>query len=96
MTGAAVHGAGPQHREPGTMRRPSPAGAGGMTARMLAVSWDTVRPFLHVLAAAIWVGGQLTLAAPGPGATHRFGAERCGGRPPAASTKWPGLLSPSW
>ncbi len=30
---------------------------------MLAVSWDTVRLFLHVLAAAIWVGGQLVLAA---------------------------------
>lgn len=26
-------------------------------------SWDTVRLFLHVLAATIWVGGQLTLAA---------------------------------
>ena len=30
---------------------------------MLAVNWDTVRLFLHVLAATIWVGGQLTLAA---------------------------------
>lgn len=30
---------------------------------MLAVSWDTVRMFLHVLAATVWVGGQLTLAA---------------------------------
>ncbi len=30
---------------------------------MLAVSWDTVRLFLHVLAATIWVGGQLALAA---------------------------------
>jgi len=30
---------------------------------MLAVSWDTVRLFLHVLAATIWVGGQLILAA---------------------------------
>lgn len=29
---------------------------------MLAVSWDTVRLFLHVLAATVWVGGQLTLA----------------------------------
>jgi uncharacterized membrane protein len=26
------------------------------------LSWDTVRVFLHVLAATIWVGGQLTLA----------------------------------
>ena len=30
---------------------------------MLAVRWDTVRLFLHVLAATVWVGGQLTLAA---------------------------------
>ncbi|GAA3803333.1 hypothetical protein [Streptomyces chiangmaiensis] len=30
---------------------------------MLAVDWDTIRMFLHVLAATIWVGGQLTLAA---------------------------------
>jgi putative copper export protein len=30
---------------------------------MLAVSWDTIRLFLHVLAAAVWVGGQITLAA---------------------------------
>ncbi|GLZ14247.1 hypothetical protein Acsp04_44820 [Actinomadura sp. NBRC 104425] len=30
---------------------------------MLAITWDTVRVFLHVLAATIWVGGQLTLTA---------------------------------
>ncbi|MGH3496457.1 MAG: hypothetical protein ACRDP1_03220 [Nocardioidaceae bacterium] len=30
---------------------------------MLSVSLDTVRLFLHVLAATVWVGGQLTLAA---------------------------------
>jgi putative copper export protein len=30
---------------------------------MLAVHWDTLRLFLHVLAATIWVGGQLVLAA---------------------------------
>lgn len=41
---------------------------------MLAVSWDTIRLFLHVLAATIWVGGQLTLAALVP-ALRRFGAE---------------------
>ncbi len=29
---------------------------------MLSPSWDTIRLFLHVLAATIWVGGQLTLA----------------------------------
>ncbi|MFC9977376.1 hypothetical protein ACFVH6_41405 [Spirillospora sp. NPDC127200] len=30
---------------------------------MLPVSLDTVRVFLHVLAATVWVGGQLTLGA---------------------------------
>lgn len=30
---------------------------------MLPVSWDTIRLFLHVLGATVWVGGQLTLAA---------------------------------
>src|SRR5581483_12047863 len=41
---------------------------------MLPVSWDTIRLFLHVLAATIWVGGQLTLAALVP-ALRRLGAE---------------------
>ena len=41
---------------------------------MLAVSWDTVRLFLHVLAATVWVGGQLTLAALVP-TLGRLGAE---------------------
>ncbi len=30
---------------------------------MLPVTWETIRVALHVLAATIWVGGQLTLAA---------------------------------
>ena len=30
---------------------------------MIELSWHTVRVFLHVLAATVWVGGQLTLAA---------------------------------
>ncbi|WP_334143481.1 hypothetical protein [Rhabdothermincola sp.] len=29
---------------------------------MLTADWTTVRLFLHVLAATVWVGGQLTLA----------------------------------
>ncbi len=29
---------------------------------MLPVSWATIRVFLHVIAATVWVGGQLTLA----------------------------------
>jgi putative copper export protein len=41
---------------------------------MLAVSWETVRLFLHVLAATVWVGGQLVLAALVP-VLRRFGSE---------------------
>ena len=41
---------------------------------MLAVSWDTVRLFLHVLTATVWVGGQLTLAALFP-TLRRLGAD---------------------
>jgi len=41
---------------------------------VLAVSWDTIRLFLHVLAATIWVGGQLTLAALVP-ALRRMGSD---------------------
>ncbi|HEU5419350.1 MAG TPA: hypothetical protein VFV41_16795 [Streptosporangiaceae bacterium] len=41
---------------------------------MLTVSWDTIRLFLHVLAATVWVGGQLTLAALVP-ALRRLGAQ---------------------
>ncbi len=44
---------------------------------MLAVSWDTIRLFLHVLAATIWVGGQLTLAALVP-VLRRFGTDALG------------------
>jgi putative copper export protein len=41
---------------------------------VLGVSWDTVRLFLHVLAATVWVGGQLTLAALVP-ALRRLGPD---------------------
>ena len=41
---------------------------------MLSVSWDTIRLFLHVLAATIWVGGQLVLGALVP-VLRRFGSE---------------------
>jgi len=34
---------------------------------MLPVTWETIRLFLHVTAATIWVGGQLTLAGLVPG-----------------------------
>jgi putative copper export protein len=41
---------------------------------VLSPSWDTIRLFLHVLAATVWVGGQLTLAALVP-TLQRLGAE---------------------
>jgi len=41
---------------------------------VLAVSWDTIRLFLHVLAATIWVGGQVTLAALVP-VLRKFGTD---------------------
>jgi len=41
---------------------------------MLSISWDTIRLFLHVLAATVWVGGQITLAAVVP-VLRRLGAE---------------------
>ena len=44
---------------------------------MLPVSWDTIRLFLHVLAATIWVGGQLVLAVLVP-VLRRFGADAPG------------------
>jgi putative copper export protein len=34
---------------------------------VLSVSWTTIRLFLHVLGATVWVGGQLTLAGLVPG-----------------------------
>ena len=34
---------------------------------MLPVTWATVRLFVHVLAASVWVGGQITLAGLVPG-----------------------------
>lgn len=41
---------------------------------MLAVTWQTARLFLHVLAATVWVGGQITLAVLAP-ALRGFGRE---------------------
>jgi putative copper export protein len=41
---------------------------------MLPVDVDTIRLFLHVLAATVWVGGQITLAALVP-VLRRLGAE---------------------
>ncbi len=41
---------------------------------LLSVNWDTIRLFLHVLAATVWVGGQITLAAVVP-VLRRLGAD---------------------
>ncbi len=37
-------------------------GSAGQYRAVLPVSLDTIRLFLHVLGATVWVGGQLTLA----------------------------------
>lgn len=41
---------------------------------MLTPTWDTVRLSVHILAATIWVGGQITLAALVP-TLRRFGGQ---------------------
>jgi putative copper export protein len=58
---------------------------------MLAVGWDTVRVFLHVLAATVWVGGQVTLAALVP-ALRRLGA----GVPRAAARRFNQVAWPAF
>lgn len=58
---------------------------------MLAASWDTVRLFLHVLAATVWVGGQITLAALVP-ALRRLGA----GIPRAAARRFNQVAWPAF
>jgi putative copper export protein len=58
----ALHGA----RGPSAPRRKDTA--------LLSVNWDTIRLFLHVLAATVWVGGQITLAALVP-VLRRLGAD---------------------
>jgi putative copper export protein len=58
---------------------------------MLAVSLDTIRLFLHVLAATVWVGGQITLAALVP-VLRRLGA----GIPRAAARRFNQVAWPSF
>jgi putative copper export protein len=58
---------------------------------VLPVSWDTVRLFLHVLAATVWVGGQLTLAALVP-VLRRLGA----GIPRAAARRYGQVAWPAF
>jgi len=58
---------------------------------MLTVDWGTVRLFLHVLAATIWVGGQLTLAALVP-TLRRLGA----GLPKAAARSFNRVAWPAF
>lgn len=47
---------------------------------MLSVSAETIRVFLHVLAATIWVGGQLTLAALVPALRSYEGVSKAAAR----------------
>ena len=58
---------------------------------MLAVGWDTIRLFLHVLAATVWVGGQITLVALVP-ALRRLGA----GIPRAAARRFNQVAWPAF
>jgi putative copper export protein len=58
---------------------------------MVAVSWDTIRLFLHVLAATVWVGGQITLAALVP-VLRRLGA----GIPRAAARRFSQVAWPAF
>ncbi|MFL6113293.1 MAG: hypothetical protein ACJ786_18320 [Catenulispora sp.] len=58
---------------------------------MLSVSWDTIRLFLHVLAATIWVGGQVTVAALVP-ALRAVGA----GAPKAAANAYNRIAWPAF
>jgi putative copper export protein len=58
---------------------------------LITVSWDTVRLFLHVLAATVWVGGQLTLAALVP-ALRRLGT----GAPRAAARRFNQVAWPAF
>lgn len=53
--------AGGDVRHPDAPPRPRPPSA--MLARVLPVDLETLRLFLHILAATVWVGGQLVLAA---------------------------------
>jgi putative copper export protein len=72
MAGSGTDGATPRvwDRE---ASRPA-ARARVARAAVLTPSWDTLRLFLHVLAASVWVGGQLTLAALVP-TLRRLGTE---------------------
>ena len=56
---------------------------------MLSPGWETVRLFLHVLGATVWVGGQITLGGLVPG-LRRIGPEATGTAARAsARLAWP-------
>ncbi len=55
---------------------------------MLSISSDTIRVFLHVLAATIWVGGQVTLGALVPALKGFDGATKAAARR-FAVVAWP-------
>lgn len=60
---------------------------------MLSPDWNAVRLFLHVLAATVWVGGQLTLAGLVPGLRAVSPeAPRAVARAFAARLAWPAFV----
>ena len=59
---------------------------------MLDVTVQTIRLFLHVLAATVWVGGQLTVAGLVPGL--RALSPDAPRRSDGASRSWRGLPTP--
>ena len=60
---------------------------------MLSPNLDTIRLFLHILAAAVWVGGQVTMAGLVPSLRRvDDGAPRLAARAFAARVAWPALF----
>ena len=63
--------------------------------RVLPVHATTVRLFLHVVAATVWVGGQVVLAALVPAVRRPVGAEvDAGGRAPLPDGRLAGIRRP--
>ena len=77
--------------QPARRSRPV-ADVAGRADRVKTLDWETIRLFLHVLAATVWVGGQITLAALVPALRgSRRGGHR--GWPRGPSTGSPGRPS---
>lgn len=59
---------------------------------MLAPSLDTVRLFIHVLAASVWVGGQIVLAGVVPGLREIGGDATKAAANGFAAVAWPAFV----